>query len=393
MKLKNKNVATDTKDKEPRTTHSRAIQNIGHTLLSALACTSPLSLTAYAMIQEKTVNPASALKYSAQRSLGTRDYCPKAPAEEKTDAYKLFSIAAMEKDERFSNQLQEAKAKAKERGMHFADTSKIYGELRSSTTINEATGITSNHMKSNYGFPVQISTSTRGIQLEDYKTDLNRFITYTSILPTELIQSAEITRLDLSTSLHAKSDNAGTFSTDNQVVTIDTNYIGEPGTFLHEVLGHGLHQTACSGNYMKDRAITSENPKNFRYTHRSKSPGYTYDPETKITASAYGETDHTEDVAEITREFLYGGYVFETVGTTSPASEKLEIILDRMDTLVPGSVEYLATINDRGLTAYMQSEFRRTATKPPLPTSTTGARTTTRPHRPLNTHPQAKRQP
>jgi 1-deoxy-D-xylulose 5-phosphate reductoisomerase len=65
------------------------------------------------MIQEKTVNPASALKYSAQRSLGTRDYCPKAPAEEKTDAYKLFSIAAMEKDERFSNQLQEAKAKAK----------------------------------------------------------------------------------------------------------------------------------------------------------------------------------------------------------------------------------------------------------------------------------------
>lgn len=319
------------------------------TALAAVTATSG-AVTAAEMIETKDPNPISAAKNAGQRVLNNLELtdCPPIPADAT-----IIQIRQEVNNPAIQN-FNEAKATARAQGMEFAEGPRPYAEMHDAKTPQEATEVVSGYMEQNYGFELELdmpADKQAGIDRERYNQALVGMISYTSLLPNQLIQAPDIPKVvitDLYDQTKREVDgktlgNSGQFNPETRVVTLDINHVGDAVAFVHEALGHGVQRTVCGrAESRDDTRLSSQNPPGFSYTNSDASVLETAVED--VTATGYSKKTVGEDYAELAETFITGQNAdyLQSV-TDTPADNKLAIVLHDYDELVPGSSAYLNT--------------------------------------------------
>lgn len=315
----------------------------------------PAMLTGGMMLANRESDPATAFQDLKDRFAYTfgEDLCPPAPTQSEREK----TIQNINSLLTFRN-TQEAMAQAESRGLHFAKNIEVFRNLNVAKNAATATEIASQYTKENFGFDLKLSLPEGTLEsseaTEHYKRDLTVFTLYTSLFPRELLEGANITTVtikDVNSKIVVNGQETtavGMYTPDNHnagdgKVELDLTVLRDPTVLVHEVLGHGIHNSACGGYNGRDNGFTAFNPNNFHYANG----GYVDEANVgTVTASIYGAQNHEEDVAETIAGFVFNTTTSEGYTWGAPITDKLAVTLSRMDEIAPGSAEYLASMRN-----------------------------------------------
>lgn len=308
------------------------------------------SLVAYEVIDnDKSPSEAIGAVYDFARYGLGRDLCPDLPDDSERAA--LGSLAITPPD----RAIEDARAVAEAAGLHFAEVTPTREAILDAPSASAATQAVSEFTESNYGFDVTLDVTE--LHFEDpenvaaYQDGLQSFVSYTSLMPTELLSRLELSSLTLRY-FAPDEDSVGRHLPDTNGIQIDFRSINNPSHFIHEALGHAAHHQVCSGFPRRDGAYTGYNPDGFSYggPQSEFAPG--------VTVEEYGARDNLEDVATLITNYLCNEpLAFSELNTYPILIDKLTVVLDRLDDLAPGSAAYLA--HTRGIFWFLTAAARQ----------------------------------
>ncbi len=282
-------------------------------------------------------------------TIPNKDFCPPAPSEARREEIRQSIEAAVTRPE-----AAEARSQAEARGLHFADPNETFTKVAAAQNSVDATAAVSEFTEANYGFSVSAdfrSGMLSSAGLDVYKGKLDLMTLMIGTLPEELLRGSNVSSIHIKPLLNEVPNSnglraAGTYNSSGEnlghgTVDLEMDYIDHPFVFIHEVIGHGINNSVCQGYMQNDTGYTQFNPTGFSYTDgNDPSPEYT----ASVAASNYGTTNSMEDEAELTRTFITGEDLArgKTYAPGDPKTDKLAVLLDRIDNIAPGSVDYLA---------------------------------------------------
>lgn len=243
----------------------------------------------------------------------------------------------------------EAYREAQANGLDFvnrSDYTEVLADIETGVTPGEITVTVNAFTEEQFGFPVTLAEAAGQppIDTTAYRQDMQNFVSYTSLLPRQLLQETVITELVIAqdtSGLNTEVQAGGGFEKKTGRATIALGAIGKPRAFVHEVLGHAVHHTACEGYYDFDQAIPSLNPAGLEYTENYlASPTSSQNPD--VFTADYNGASVPEDVAGISQYFMLGELTPTPQNADTPIMDKLGVILHRIDQIAPGSAAVLS---------------------------------------------------
>jgi hypothetical protein len=255
---------------------------------------------------------------------------------------------------------------AHELGVELTKTPPPIDEIAQSRTPAQATEVVSVFTQESFGFPVRLEYDGSKMNLEAYKAQLTYFSVGTSLLPVALVRAAAVEEIVI-TNLSEKKYKRG----DDHVVTadmamvgghkiqLDANYVGDPRTVTHEILGHALQASACSG-LRSDSAYTSFNPEGYAY--KGDPAKSTHTVSDTIVGTSYAEKNEHEDFAEAAAQLATRSEAAQkAISNDTPWSHKVNVVAERFNSIVPNSPKYFSSIrrSTTGLEARAASSLER----------------------------------
>ncbi len=261
-------------------------------------------------------------------TITNQDLCP--PPTDPAD------IAVMYESMQSANSLDEIAERHK---LTVVDLEKLYDQidpLIEASSIQESTDAINKFTQPNMGLTIHTDQlADDDIELVDYKERLWNFMMIIKYIPTSLLDRLDIGDITIVKSLEGAY---GTYNATTKEVQLGLDYIDRPSTIIHEIVGHGVHEISCQGYGYIDNNYESNNPPSYTYADKEWTQSQ---PNADYHTNAYATKNILEDVASTTEDYFTGEISLNLDGEPNPLDKKIMIILDRIDQLAPGAVEYL----------------------------------------------------
>lgn len=242
-------------------------------------------------------------------------------------------------------------------------------KLRATTDMQEKVAIVSDFTKPNFGFDTVVADEEFArMDATTLDEGLAAFVEYSSLLPANLLQKTGIDTLYIGAEPIVKHDGVtlGWYNNVTDDTWVSAAALKTPATFIHEVIGHGAHDTACRGVMSKDTSFPKLNPSGYEYTG-SAVVSFATENDPANNANSYGQTNKKEDVATTIEVYLTSDMDFDSASLESPIGQKTVLILRRIEEIQPGSAEALLAVKSE--LTYMQQYPGSTTVAPMLPTA------------------------
>ena len=268
--------------------------------------------------------------------------------------------------------MSEKLRKAQQEGAKFVspdDLAATEERLTEASGMQVKIDIVCDYSERNFGFKTVITKEDLAqMDTQVLDTSLAAFVGYSSLLPTNLMKKADIDTLTVKAHRESGSDGleiGGEYSTMTDEVWVSAQDLSTPAVFVHEVVGHGIHDTACHGVGRYDQSFPQLNPAGYEYTD-SAAKAYSTKNNPTTHVDRYSQVNVREDVAMTTQTYLTGGMAFDKTSIDTPVARKTALILHRIDEIQPGAADALIAVQAE-LTYLQQNPGEQTIAGDMLP--------------------------
>ena len=194
----------------------------------------------------------------------------------------------------------------------------------------------------NFGIFVQVDDLQLTVLVEAnnlFAEDMAVLLERMSRFPKEFYDTIKLSQIAIENTIivsNAAGDTLaanGTYSEDSETISLDWRVVAYDNTYLHE-LGHAVSNASCNG-IGRDTAFADTNPE----AHPYGAPDYNGSYPKDVFAEPYGQENSDEDSATVFKAWVTGELYL--TGENSPLQDKLAIVLDRVERLAPGTVEFI----------------------------------------------------